>query len=278
MKIALIDSGIGLLAAAAAIRRLRTDADLILSSDPDGMPWGPRSTPDLRQRVLAAALAAAAHDPDALVIACNTATVHAMPTVKAMLEPAIPVIGTVPAIKTAAASGGPVAIWATPATTGSSYQDALIRAYAAGVHVTEIACPGLADAVQCADPSAIGEAVADASRRTPAGVTDVVLGCTHYELVAGQIQSALSRPSLITPVLRGSADPVAAQVMRRLTGRPAETAKGGAARPALTTTLIAEASASNARSFTGAPRLPRTSRTSARPLAAAFDADGLARV
>lgn len=38
-----MDSGIGLLAAAAAIRRLRPDADLVLSSDPDGMPWGPRT-------------------------------------------------------------------------------------------------------------------------------------------------------------------------------------------------------------------------------------------
>ncbi|MDJ0383168.1 aspartate/glutamate racemase family protein [Streptomyces sp. G-G2] len=222
MKIALIDSGIGLLAAAAAIRRLRPDADLILSSDPDGMPWGPRSTPDLRQRVLAAVRAAAAHNPDALVIACNTATVHALAAVKAMLEPGIPVIGTVPAVKTAAASGGPVAIWATPATTGSSYQKALIREHAAGLPVTEIACPGLADAVQHADPTAIDEAVADASRRTPPGVTDVVLGCTHYELVAAQIQSALHRPSLITPVLRGSADAVAAQALRRLT----EAAKG----------------------------------------------------
>ncbi len=43
VKIALMDSGIGLLAATAAVRRLRPDADLILSLDPDGMPWGPRT-------------------------------------------------------------------------------------------------------------------------------------------------------------------------------------------------------------------------------------------
>lgn len=226
MKIALIDSGIGLLAAAAAVRRLRPDADLILSSDPDGMPWGPRSTPDLRQRVLGAAYAAATHSPDALIIACNTATVHALPAVKAALEPEIPVIGTVPAVKTAVATGGPVAIWATPATTGSSYQTALIDQHAAGVQVTEIACPGLADAVQRADPSAIHEAVADASRRTPRGVTDVVLGCTHYELVASQIRASLHRPSLITPILRGSADAVAAQALRRLSGRPGAATAG----------------------------------------------------
>ncbi|MFD4348386.1 glutamate racemase, partial [Streptomyces coelicoflavus] len=43
MKIALMDSGIGLLAAAAAMRRLRPDAGLVLSSDPGSMPWGPRT-------------------------------------------------------------------------------------------------------------------------------------------------------------------------------------------------------------------------------------------
>lgn len=109
-----MDSGIGLLAATAAVRRLRPDADLVLSLDPDGMPWGPRTPEDLTRRAAAVADAAAAHRPDALIVGCNTATVHALPTLRARLEPAIPVIGTVPAIKPAAAGGGPVAIWATP--------------------------------------------------------------------------------------------------------------------------------------------------------------------
>ncbi len=47
MKIALLDSGIGLLPAAAAVRRARPDADLVLSSDPDGLPWGPRDGADI---------------------------------------------------------------------------------------------------------------------------------------------------------------------------------------------------------------------------------------
>lgn len=94
-----MDSGIGLLAATAAVRRLRPDADLVLSLDPDGMPWGPRTPQDLTARALAVAEAAAAHRPDALIVGCNTATVHALPTLRARLEPAVPVVGTVPAIK-----------------------------------------------------------------------------------------------------------------------------------------------------------------------------------
>ncbi|MYW70438.1 glutamate racemase [Streptomyces sp. SID8379] len=221
-----MDSGIGLLAAAAAVRHLRPDADLVLSSDPDGMPWGPRTPEDLTERALAVCEAAAAHRPDALIIACNTASVHALPAVRALLEPEIPVIGTVPAIKPAAAGGGPVAIWATPATTGSPYQRGLIRDFAAGVDVTEVPCPGLADAVQWADEDAIDRAVAAAAALTPRDVRAVVLGCTHYELVAERIRAAVRQPGAEPPVLHGSAGAVAAQALRR-TGERAQAAAGG---------------------------------------------------
>ncbi|MCI3934916.1 glutamate racemase [Streptomyces sp. AN091965] len=216
MKIALMDSGIGLLAAAAAVRRLAPGADLVLSSDPDGMPWGPRDTADLTERSLAVAAAAAAHRPDALIVACNTATVHTLPALRARFEPELPVIGTVPAIKPAAAGGGPIAIWATPATTGSPYQRGLIEEFADGVDVTEVPCPGLADAVQWADEDAIDRTIAAAAALTPPGVRAVVLGCTHYELVAERIRAAVQGADRTPLVLHGSAGAVAAQTLRRI--------------------------------------------------------------
>lgn len=211
-----MDSGIGLLAATVAVRRLRPDADLVLSLDPDGMPWGPRTPQDLTARALAVAEAAAAHRPDALIVGCNTATVHALPALRALLEPEVPVIGTVPAIKPAAAGGGPVAIWATPATTGSPYQRDLIARFADGVRVTEVPCWGLAEAVEHADEAAIDAAVTAAAGLTPADVTTVVLGCTHYELVTDRIRAALQRPAAPPLVLHGSAGAVAAQALRRI--------------------------------------------------------------
>ncbi|WP_432753702.1 glutamate racemase [Streptomyces sp. JL2001] len=216
MKIALMDSGIGLLPAAAEVRRLRPDADLVLSSDPDGMPWGPRTAEDLTERALAVARAAAALGPAALIVACNTATVHALPALRAALEPDIPVIGTVPAIKPAASAGGKVAIWATPATTGSPYQRGLIRDFAEGADVTEVSCPGLADAVERADAEGIKRAVAAAAALTPRDVRALVLGCTHYELVAEEIRAAVQHPDLPPVVFHGSAGAVAAQTLRRI--------------------------------------------------------------
>ncbi|KQX64101.1 MULTISPECIES: glutamate racemase [unclassified Streptomyces] len=234
MKIALMDSGIGLLAATAAVRRLRPDADLVLSLDPDGMPWGPRTPQDLTERAVAVAEAAAAHRPEALIVGCNTATVHALPALRSLLEPGIPVIGTVPAIKPAAAGGGPVAIWATPATTGSPYQRNLIRDFAGGVPVHEVPCWGLAEAVEHADEAAIDAAVTAAAALTPEEVTTVVLGCTHYELVADRIRAAVQRPDRPPLVLHGSAGAVAAQALRRIGARPAPEA----AAPGTVTVLL----------------------------------------
>jgi glutamate racemase len=214
MRIALINSGLGLLAAAAALHRLRPDADLVLAMDPDGMPWGPRAPADIAQRSLAAARAAAAFRPDVLVFACNTGTVHALGALRSEFEPGLPVVGTVPAIKPAAAHSDSVAVWATVATTASAYQRRLIAEFAGRARVTAVACPGLAEAVDSGDEPGTRAAVARAGARTPAGCGAVVLGCTEYELAAGMISAALPDVTLF-----GSAAAVAAQALRRAGAR-----------------------------------------------------------
>jgi glutamate racemase len=215
VRIALIDSGLGLLAAAAAVRRLRPDADLVLSNDPGGMPWGPRDAAGITERALVCARAAARERPDALIVACNTASVHALPVLRAELEPDIPVVGTVPAVKPAARAGAPLAVWATPATTGSPYQRRLLADFAAGVPAAEVPCHGLADAVERADEAAVAAAVKAAAGLTPPGTRTVVLGCTHYELVGDRIRDHLRETTGARVALYGSAEAVATQALRR---------------------------------------------------------------
>src|SRR5689334_9004085 len=154
MRIALVDSGLGLLPAAAALRQLRPEAELVLSLDPDGMPWGPRSADDIAARALAGARAAEALRPDVILLACNTASVGALAALREVFEPTVPVVGTVPAVKPAAASGEPLAVWATVATTSSAYQRGLIEEFADGLAVREVACPGLAEAIERGEPAA----------------------------------------------------------------------------------------------------------------------------
>ena len=97
-----------------------------------------------------------------------------MPALPALRAPDLPVVGTVPVVKPAAACGGPVAMWATSATTGSPYQRGLITESAEGLSATQAPCPGPSDAVQYADEAAIGRAVAAAVKRTPEDVKQAV--------------------------------------------------------------------------------------------------------
>ena len=216
MRVALINSGLGLLGAAAALRRLRPSVDLVLSMDPDGMPWGPRQPDDIAQRSLGCARAASSYHPDVLIFACNTGSVYALDVLRQEFEPGLPVVGTVPAIKPAAADGLPVAIWATAATTGSAYQRGLVGRFAADVPVAEVACHGLADAIHAGDQAGIDAAVAAAAAKTPPDTRALVLGCTEYELAADAISAALAGAGLTEVTLFGSAAAVAAQAGRGL--------------------------------------------------------------
>lgn len=216
MRFALINSGLGLLTTASELHRMRPDADLVIAMDPDGMPWGPRTPQDIAERSLAVAHAAASYDPDVIVMACNTGSVHALEVLRAEFEPDIPIVGTVPAIKPAAAAARSVAIWATVATTASDYQSRLIAEFGASADVTPVACPGLATAIDAGDEEAMTVAIADAASRTPQGCGALVLGCTEYELAADRIGAAVP-----DALLFGTASAVAAQTLRRaaLAGR-----------------------------------------------------------
>jgi glutamate racemase len=240
--VALIDSGLGLLPTSAWLRRLRPELDLLLSLDPDGAHWGPKPEQWVIDRVVGAAEHAVDLGAEVVVLPCNTASVTALDHVRDRLGDAIPVIGTVPAIKPAAAASRSVAIWATAATTASRYQADLIERFANGTAVVGVACHGLAEAIDLGDTDLAKRAIADAVARTPVDCDGVVLGCTHYPLMAEEIADQL--PAGVT--LFDSAEAVAAQTLRRidalgrdasgsgsvkvlLSGRPGELPAGAAA-------------------------------------------------
>ncbi|WP_040792684.1 glutamate racemase [Nocardia paucivorans] len=218
MIVALIDSGFGLLPTAAWLRKLRPDVDLLLQLDPEGAPWGPKPGEWVIDRVVGTARTAVELGADVIVIPCNTASVTALEHTRTAVGPDIPVVGTVPAIKPAAAVCRSVAVWATAATTASPYQADLIAKFGGDATVTGVACHGLAEAVDRGDMVAVRERIADAVARTPDDVEGVVLGCTHYPLVVDSIAAAL--PDGVR--LFDSAQAVAAQTLRRMDalGRP----------------------------------------------------------
>lgn len=211
MNVALIDSGLGSLPTAAHLRRLRPGLDLHLYLDPDNAPWGPKPAQWTLARVVETAVRAVAEGADVVVLPCNTASVIALDGTRAALG-SVPVIGTVPAVKPAARDHDSIAIWATAATTASAYQARLVQEFAGSASVAAIACHGLADAIDRGDLDAITASIASAAERTPDDVQAIVLGCTHYPLVADQIMASFD-PSVR---MFDSAEAVAAQTLRRL--------------------------------------------------------------
>lgn len=211
-RVAFIDSGVGLIGYAAALHELRPDLAIVLSMDPDHMPYGPRTPEQVRRLILEAARATVPYRPDALVIACNTASVHGLESLRAEFEPSLPVIGTVPAIRPAALAGGPVAVWATAATAASDYLRGLVDAFAADVAVHTVPALGLAEAVDAADLERVDACIAAAADQTPSGIRALVLGCTHYGLVAERIAAAVGPEVTIFD----SPEAVARQTLRRV--------------------------------------------------------------
>jgi glutamate racemase len=138
---------------------------------------------------------------DCIVIACNTASTLVLPALRAAYT--IPIVGTVPAIKPAAAAtkSGLVSVLATPGTASRDYTAELIRDFAHGVDVTLVGSKALAG---LAERALRGEAVSDDAIRaeiTPCFVeyegrrTDtIVLACTHYPLLLDRLRALAPWP------------------------------------------------------------------------------------
>ncbi len=202
-KILVFDSGVGGLSIVDALLALRPAAELVYAADTEFMPYGLRPDEELRARlpVLLAALEARAA-PDLIVIACNTASTLALPEIRARVR--APVVGTVPAIKPAAAQSKTriIGFLGTPRTVEREYSDALIRDFANGCAVIRF---GSAELVMLAERRLAGETLPDGAvaaalapmfaQEGAAGMDVGVLACTHFPLLRAEIEAA-SPPGL----------------------------------------------------------------------------------
>ncbi|MGQ7791896.1 glutamate racemase [Faunimonas sp. B44] len=182
------DSGIGGLSVFRAIRERLPGLPLVYVADDAAFPYG-----DWEEAALVAHIVSlmdrliAAHDPAAVVIACNTASTLVLPPLRSAF--AIPFVGTVPAIKPAAerTESGVVAVLATPGTMRRDYTRELIRTFAAGCHVRLVGAPDLARLAEAhlrgerIDEGAVLQQIAPCFVELGGRRTDtIVLACTHY--------------------------------------------------------------------------------------------------
>ncbi|AVM00210.1 glutamate racemase [Gordonia iterans] len=190
--IGIFDSGVGGLTVARAIIDQLPDEDVLYIGDTANGPYGPLTIPEIRRHALAIGDELMRRGVKAIVIACNTASAACLRDARERYAP-IPVIEVVlPAVRRAvvATKNGRIGVLGTEATVASrAYQDAF--AAAPDLEVTAVACPRFVDFVERGITSGrqiLGLAEGYLEPLQEAGVDTVVLGCTHYPLLAGVIQ------------------------------------------------------------------------------------------
>jgi len=191
-RVLVFDSGLGGLTVHREIARARPDVALVYAADDAAFPYGAMGEAALVARVLDVVGAFIAdHAPDLVVIACNTASTLVLAPLRAR-HPDLPFVGTVPAIKPAAAASRSrlVSLLATPATVARDYTAALVREHGGDCAVTLVGSArlaGLAEARMRGEPVANADIAGEIApcfvemerRRTDA----IVLACTHYPLL-----------------------------------------------------------------------------------------------
>ena len=196
--ILLFDSGVGGLSVLAELRKVLPDAPVIYAADNAGLPYGSKSEAEIAARVcgLLGRMAERYH-PRLICIACNTASTIALGMVRDVLH--IPVVGTVPAIKPAAAmtKTGVIGLLGTEATIRQAYVDRLEAEFAADKTLLRFAAPELVMAAEAklrgeSVDSAIYARAAAGLRGQPGGdaIDVVVLACTHFPLVEEELAQA----------------------------------------------------------------------------------------
>jgi len=196
--ILVFDSGLGGLTVLREIVGARPDAHYIYVADDAFFPYGHHGEDQIIARVVPLiGELIAAHAPDLVVIACNTASTLVMSHLRERYV--VPFVGTVPAIKPACANSRTkrVSVLGTRGTVQREYTRALIRDFSQGCEVTLV---GSADLASLAEAALSGEAVTDAAiaaelapcfvgkDASDSGRTDtVVLACTHYPLLMDRL-------------------------------------------------------------------------------------------
>ena len=202
-NILVFDSGMGGLTVYREIRRALPEHNYFYSFDNAHFPYGELSEAALIEACTGlVSHMVAAHAIDLVVIACNTASTIALPSLRATLS--IPVVGVVPAIKPAAAltRNDCIGLLATPGTVSREYTHELITQFAPGKRVllkgaTELVIEAERKlAGQPVNMTLLREVLADWMEGEERPDT-LVLGCTHFPLLGDEIRQLMPECQLV---------------------------------------------------------------------------------
>jgi glutamate racemase len=200
--VAVFDSGVGGLTVLHELLVSLPTEDYLYLGDTARFPYGERSPDELIAFSIEIAGRLLDGGAKLLVVACNAASSVAIGPLEAQLREAgrdVDVIGVVaPATQLAVAGShtGRIGLLATPATVASGSYERAVAAADPHVHLESVACPDLAPIIQNGSP--FDDDIVDMVRSYCAPLRDadvdtVILGCTHYPLVAPLLQRILGR-------------------------------------------------------------------------------------
>lgn len=219
--IGLIDSGVGGLTVLHECLVSLPGEDFIYLGDSGHFPYGTKSNEELRARTAEVTRFMLDRGVRLLVVACNSATAAAADSIADLAASegveTITVIGPEAEIAGSISSSGRIGVLATPTTVSSGAYRAALEALGRPLTVTEVGAPDLAPIIQRGQP--FDDEVLDKVREycrplRDAEIDTLILGCTHYPLVAPMLQRLLGRD--VRLVSAGHA--IAAVVQRTLAG------------------------------------------------------------
>jgi len=198
MPIGIFDSGVGGLSVLIELQSLLPHEDFVFLADQLYVPYGEKSKKELA--TLTSKITdyfIKQHNIKMMVVACNTATCGAIGELRKKYS--FPIVGTVPAIKTAAkrTKTGTVAIISTPSTSQSEILKTLIKNYCRNIKVLNIGCKNLENLVEEGEfnSTAVDDLLFKYLEKVKNSKADcLVLGCTHYPFLKYNIRKFIGRP------------------------------------------------------------------------------------
>jgi glutamate racemase len=221
LPVAMFDSGVGGLTVLHECLVSLPQEDFVYLGDTVMFPYGSRDTERLRERIALIAGLLLDRGAKLLVIACNTATSVGEDVAREVAAEygveVVPVVEPQAEIAAAITANARVGVLATPNTVESGAYRHALEAQGRGLEVTEVEAPDLAPFIQegsLFDEETMAMARSYCAPLKRADVDTLILGCTHYPLVAPMLQRILGRD--VRLVSGGHA--VAAAVQRALEG------------------------------------------------------------
>ncbi len=198
--VGVFDSGVGGLSVLRHLRRLAPRERYIYAADTAYFPYGSRPAAEVRKRAFAICSRLLESDAKLIVVACNTASAAAIDDLRAFFP--APFVGMVPGVKPAAhaSRSGRIVILATPGTLDGDLYARVVDEFGSGAETVSVMGHGLAELVERAEAgtpkarAAVREALAPEVGR---GADTVVLGCTHYCFLAGDIAAEFPGVTLV---------------------------------------------------------------------------------